>query len=91
MHACELKMIMKHCQGEDYNNPKNAICAQALDRFNKVSRQAFEFRPSLGDEFFENSKGTTLFSTKFIYSKHAIFLYFSSIFNCLDDSGSHRN
>ncbi|XP_066162204.1 serine carboxypeptidase-like 3 [Oryza sativa Japonica Group] len=29
--------IMEHCQGEDYSNPKNAICRQALDRFNEGS------------------------------------------------------
>ncbi|EAY83664.1 hypothetical protein OsI_38889 [Oryza sativa Indica Group] len=28
--------IMEHCQGEDYSNPKNAICRQALDRFNEL-------------------------------------------------------
>uniref|UniRef100_A0A0E0MP14 carboxypeptidase D n=1 Tax=Oryza punctata TaxID=4537 RepID=A0A0E0MP14_ORYPU len=28
--------IMEHCQGEDYSNPKNAICCQALDRFNEL-------------------------------------------------------
>ncbi|BAT17819.1 Os12g0581400 [Oryza sativa Japonica Group] len=33
----DLKTIMEHCQGEDYSNPKNAICRQALDRFNEGS------------------------------------------------------
>ncbi|KAL6623124.1 hypothetical protein ACP70R_033003 [Stipagrostis hirtigluma subsp. patula] len=28
--------IMEHCQGEDYSEPKNVICAQALDRFNEL-------------------------------------------------------
>uniref|UniRef100_A0A453HH20 Serine carboxypeptidase-like 19 n=1 Tax=Aegilops tauschii subsp. strangulata TaxID=200361 RepID=A0A453HH20_AEGTS len=28
--------IMEHCQGEEYSNPKNALCAQALDRSNQT-------------------------------------------------------
>uniref|UniRef100_A0A0D9XRP4 Uncharacterized protein n=1 Tax=Leersia perrieri TaxID=77586 RepID=A0A0D9XRP4_9ORYZ len=30
------EMILEHCGREDYNNPKNAICAQALNRFNDL-------------------------------------------------------
>lgn len=28
--------IMEHCQGGNYSNPKNALCAQALDRLNQL-------------------------------------------------------
>lgn len=28
--------IQGHCQGEDYDNPKNAICVEALNTFNKL-------------------------------------------------------
>lgn len=28
--------ILGHCQGEDYTNPTNALCAQALDTFNNL-------------------------------------------------------
>uniref|UniRef100_A0A0D9XRN8 Uncharacterized protein n=1 Tax=Leersia perrieri TaxID=77586 RepID=A0A0D9XRN8_9ORYZ len=28
-----LKIIMEHCKGEDYDNPKNEICRQGLARF----------------------------------------------------------
>ncbi|KAI4997749.1 hypothetical protein ZWY2020_053091 [Hordeum vulgare] len=28
--------ITEHCQGEDYNNPKNVLCAQALYRFSQL-------------------------------------------------------
>ncbi|KAL5203670.1 hypothetical protein ABZP36_008541 [Zizania latifolia] len=28
--------IMEHCKGEDYDNPTNVICAQALTRFNSL-------------------------------------------------------
>uniref|UniRef100_A0A0A8YP20 Uncharacterized protein n=1 Tax=Arundo donax TaxID=35708 RepID=A0A0A8YP20_ARUDO len=31
---------MEHCQGEDYSNPVNVICAQSLDRFDEVNMQA---------------------------------------------------
>uniref|UniRef100_A0A0D9XQV2 Serine carboxypeptidase-like 19 n=1 Tax=Leersia perrieri TaxID=77586 RepID=A0A0D9XQV2_9ORYZ len=30
------EMIMEHCKGEDYHNPKNVICKQALARFNTI-------------------------------------------------------
>ncbi|KAF7043731.1 hypothetical protein CFC21_053051 [Triticum aestivum] len=30
------ELIMEHCQGEDYSNPKNALCAQVLDRSNQL-------------------------------------------------------
>lgn len=29
-------MIMGHCEGEDYINPANALCAQALNTFNNL-------------------------------------------------------
>ncbi|KAK3118741.1 hypothetical protein QOZ80_9BG0706170 [Eleusine coracana subsp. coracana] len=28
--------IMEHCQGEDYSNPVNVICARSLSRFNQL-------------------------------------------------------
>ncbi|RLM86407.1 hypothetical protein C2845_PM04G09110 [Panicum miliaceum] len=28
--------ISKHCQGEDYTNPANALCAQAMNTFNNT-------------------------------------------------------
>ncbi|CAM0903456.1 unnamed protein product [Alopecurus aequalis] len=28
--------ITGHCKGEDYKNPTNALCAQALDKFNSI-------------------------------------------------------
>ncbi|KAL6868130.1 hypothetical protein ACP4OV_014975 [Aristida adscensionis] len=31
--------IMEHCQGEDYDNPTNVICANYLTRFNKLLRE----------------------------------------------------
>uniref|UniRef100_A0A0D9XRN6 Serine carboxypeptidase-like 19 n=1 Tax=Leersia perrieri TaxID=77586 RepID=A0A0D9XRN6_9ORYZ len=31
-----LKMIMEHCKGEDYDNPKNEICRQGLTRFESL-------------------------------------------------------
>nr|AAX92980.1 Serine carboxypeptidase [Oryza sativa Japonica Group] len=31
-----LKMIMEHCEGEDYDNPSNVICQQALARFDST-------------------------------------------------------
>ncbi|KAM0895983.1 hypothetical protein ACQ4PT_023465 [Festuca glaucescens] len=30
------KTISGHCQGEDYNSPSNALCAQALGTFNNL-------------------------------------------------------
>uniref|UniRef100_A0A0D3HL72 Serine carboxypeptidase n=1 Tax=Oryza barthii TaxID=65489 RepID=A0A0D3HL72_9ORYZ len=30
-----LKMILEHCKGEDYDKPKNLICRQAMARFNE--------------------------------------------------------
>ncbi|KAF2910666.1 serine carboxypeptidase-like 7 isoform X2 [Oryza sativa Japonica Group] len=33
------EMIMEHCEGEDYDNPSNVICQQALARFDSVRRQ----------------------------------------------------
>ncbi|KAL6615447.1 hypothetical protein ACP70R_037717 [Stipagrostis hirtigluma subsp. patula] len=30
------EMILGHCQGEDYTNPANAMCAQALNTFNNL-------------------------------------------------------
>ncbi|OEL30934.1 Serine carboxypeptidase-like 5 [Dichanthelium oligosanthes] len=30
--------IMEHCQGEDYSKPRNVICAHALNRFSKGSK-----------------------------------------------------
>lgn len=30
------EMIMGHCEGEDYINPANALCAQALNTFNNL-------------------------------------------------------
>jgi hypothetical protein len=29
-------MIMYQCRGEDYVNPENVLCGQALDKFNRV-------------------------------------------------------
>lgn len=29
-------MIVGHCQGEDYSNPANELCGQALNSFNNV-------------------------------------------------------
>ncbi|KQJ91815.1 serine carboxypeptidase-like 3 isoform X2 [Brachypodium distachyon] len=34
--------IMDKCQGEDYTYPKNALCAQALDRFNSLRNEISE-------------------------------------------------
>lgn len=36
MMLIDLKMIMEHCQGEDHMNPMNALCAQLMDRFNRL-------------------------------------------------------
>jgi hypothetical protein len=38
MHVAHPKTIMEHCQGQDYKNPGNLICAQSLMRFKEVSK-----------------------------------------------------
>jgi hypothetical protein len=39
-----IKMIMERCNGED--NMDNKLCAQALDKFNRVRIQWTELSPS---------------------------------------------
>jgi hypothetical protein len=33
---------MENCQGEDLTNPKNALCAQDMERFTDVRIKLFE-------------------------------------------------
>uniref|UniRef100_A0A453AD64 Serine carboxypeptidase-like 19 n=2 Tax=Aegilops tauschii subsp. strangulata TaxID=200361 RepID=A0A453AD64_AEGTS len=34
--------IMEHCHGEPYDNPKNVICAQAMDRFKALLEEIYD-------------------------------------------------
>ncbi|KQJ88827.1 serine carboxypeptidase-like 19 [Brachypodium distachyon] len=34
--------IMEHCEGEDFANPKKALCAQSLDKFNRLFQEIQE-------------------------------------------------
>ncbi|PNT63836.1 hypothetical protein BRADI_4g21632v3 [Brachypodium distachyon] len=36
------EMIMDHCRGEDHMNPKNVLCAQLMDRFNRLREENAE-------------------------------------------------